>query len=149
MELSSASTSIPSWRGQENLSEWTYRVIQRQIYIDGELYLPRCVTFVNACCWQNFLCTVSSMATGTSPSKLPTSSFPPISAMSIYRIFIQDRSLGKTKLRINANNVCVILYFEIRYVGSVAAAFPSAFSRIWLSSTQHIRLKQFGNANST
>ena len=62
------------------------------------------------------LCTVSSVVTGTSPSKPLTSSFPPISALSIFRIFIQDWSLGKTKLRINANNVCVIPYFEIRYV---------------------------------
>jgi hypothetical protein len=62
------------------------------------------------------LCNLSSMASGTSPSKPLTFSFLPISALSIFRIFIQDWSLGKTKLRINANNVCVIPYFEIRYV---------------------------------
>jgi len=62
------------------------------------------------------LCAVSSMATGTSPSKPQTSTFPSISALSIFQIFMQDWSLGKTKLRINANNVCVIPYFEIRYV---------------------------------
>lgn len=68
-------------------------------------------------------CTMSSMATGTSPSKPSTFTFPPISALSIFRIFMQNWSLGKMKLRINANNVCVIPYFEIRYVVQLLRAF--------------------------